>query len=174
MGRKGLEHAGCHLGRGAAGGEHHRLRGNARVGLGNGSGGLTRNGALGQNRDVAGRALALGRTRPILKRTGPRELIKYARAILGTAHHMKTKTLSIGTTGSQVRQLRQLKQKLTRHAHGLVKATARTGAANQRIKRVQAELFATLLCHRLGAYRRRGNCFVHRDPQYKPIVLRRI
>ena len=77
---------------------------------------------------------------------------------------MKTQTLSIGAAGSQVRQFRQLEQKLARHAHGLVKATARTGAADQRVKRVQAELFATLLCHRLRARRRRGNCFVHRDP----------
>ena len=174
MGRKGLEHAGCHLGRGAAGGEHHRLRDNARVDLGNGSGWLARNGALSKNRDVAGRALALIGTRPILERTGPCKLVKYTSAVLCTAYHMKTQTLSIGTTGSQVRQLRQLKQKLTRHAHGLVKATARAGAANQRIKRVQAELFATLLCHRLSAYRRCGNCFVHRDPQFRAIVLRKI
>lgn len=104
-------------------------------------GGLTRNGALGKNRDVAGRALALIGTRPILERTGPCKLVKDTRALLCTAYHMKTQTLSIGTTGSQVRQLRQLKQKLTRHAHGLVKATARAGAANQRIKRVQAEAF---------------------------------
>ena len=87
---------------------------------------------------------------------------------------MKTKTLSIGAAGSQVRQFRQLEQKLARHAHGLVKATARTGTTDQRIKRFQTELFATLLRHRLSAYRRLGNCFVHRDPQYKPIVLRKI
>lgn len=87
---------------------------------------------------------------------------------------MKTKTLSIGTTRGQVRQLRQLEQKLARHAHGLVKTAARAGAANQRIKRVQAELFATLLCHRFDTRRCLGNCFVHRDPQYKPIVLRKI
>ena len=137
-GRKGLEHACRHLGRGAASGEHHRLGGNAGVDLGDGRGGLTRNSALGKNRDVAGRPLALGRARPVLECTGPRELIKYARAVLCTAHHMKAQALSIGATGSQVRQLRQLEQKLTRHAHGLVKATARTGAANQRIKRIQA------------------------------------
>lgn len=171
VGRKGLEHAGCHLRRGAASGEHHRLGGNARVDLGDGRGGLTWNSALGKNRDVAGRALALIGTRPILERTGPRELVKHARAILGTAHHMKAQALSISATGSQVRQLRQLEQKLARHAHGLVKSAARAGAADQRVKRVQAKLFATLLCHRLSAYRRRGNCFVHRDPQYKPIVL---
>ena len=87
---------------------------------------------------------------------------------------MKTQTLSIGTTGSQVRKFRQLEQKLARHSHRLVKATARAGAANQRIKRVQAELFATLLCHRFDTRRCLGNCFVHRDPQYKPIVLRKI
>ena len=87
---------------------------------------------------------------------------------------MKTQTLSIGTTRGQVRQFRQLEQKLARHAHGLVKATARAGATNQRIKRVQAELFAALLCHRFCAYRRCGNCFVHRDPQFKPIVFRKI
>ena len=172
MGRKGLEHAGCHLGRSAAGGEHHRLRGNARVDLG--SGRLARNGALSQNRDVAGRALALGRTRPILKCAGPCELVKYTRAILGTAHHVKTQTLSIGAAGSQVRQFRQLEQKLARHAHGLVKTAARTGTTDQRIKRFQTELFATLLCHRFDTRRCLGNCFVHRDPQYKPIVLRKI
>lgn len=87
---------------------------------------------------------------------------------------MKTQTLSIGTAGSQVRQLRQLEQKLARHAHGLVKATARTGTTDQRIKRFQTELFAALLCHRFCAYRRCGNCFVHRDPQFKPIVFRKI
>ena len=173
MGRKGLEHAGCHLGRGAASGEHHRLRGNARVDLGDGRGGLTRNSALGKNRDVAGRTLALGRTRPILKRAGPCKLIKYTRAILGTAHHMKTQTLSIGAAGSQVRQFRQLEQKLARHAHGLVKTAARTGAADQRVKRVQAKLFATLLCHRLGAYRRRGNSFVHKTPNKSQLFLRK-
>ena len=167
MGRKGLEHACRHLGRGAAGGEHHRLGGNAGVDLGDGRGGLTRNSALGKNRDVAGRALAFIRTRPVLERTGPRELIKYARAVLRTAHHMKAQALSVGTARGQVRQLRQLKQKLTRHAHGLVKSAARAGAADQRVKRVQAKLFATLLCHRLSAYRRRGNCFVHRDPSIK-------
>ena len=53
---------------------------------------------------------------------------------------MKTKTLSIGTTGSQVSQLCQLEQKLTRHAHGLVKTAARTGTTDQRIKRFQAAL----------------------------------
>ena len=87
---------------------------------------------------------------------------------------MKTQTLSIGAAGSQVSQLCQLEQKLTRHAHGLVKTAARTGTTDQRIKRFQAELFATLLCHRFDTRRRLGNCFVHRDPQYKPIVLRKI
>ena len=171
MGRKGLEHACRHLGRGAASGEHHRLGGNARVDLGDGRSGLTRNSALGKNRDVAGRALTLIGARPILKRTGPGELIKYAGAVLGTAHHMKTQALSIGAARGQMRKLRQLEQKLARHAHGLVKSAARAGAADQRVKRVQAKLFATLFCHRLGARRHRGNCFVHRTPQYKPIVL---
>ena len=164
-GREGLEHAGRHLGRRAAGGEHHRLSRDAGVDLGDGRSRLARNGALGKNRDITGRALALVGTRPILERAGPRELVKHARAVLGTAHHMKAQALSIGAAGSQVRQLSQLEQKLTRHAHGLVKAAARAGATDQRVKRIQAKLFATLLCHRLSAHRRRGNSFVHRDPQ---------
>mgnify|MGYP006917975881 CR=1 FL=1 len=139
-----------------------------------GAGGLARNGALSKNRDVAGRALALIGTRPILERTGPCKLVKYTRAVLCTAHHVKAQTLSIGAAGSQVRQFRQLEQKLARHAHRLVKATARTGTTDQRIKRFQTELFATLLCHRFDTRRCLGNCFVHRDPQYKPIVLRKI
>ena len=87
---------------------------------------------------------------------------------------MKTQTLSISAAGSQVRQLCQLKQKLARYAHGLVKSTACAGTTDQRVKRFQTELFATLLCHQLHARRRRGNSFVHRDPQYKAIVLRKI
>ena len=87
---------------------------------------------------------------------------------------MKTKTLSIGTTGSQVRKFRQLEQKLARHAHGLVKTAAGTGTTDQRIKRFQTELFATLLYHRFDTRRCLGNCFVHRDPQFRAIVLRRI
>ncbi len=59
--RKGLEHARRHLGRSAAGGEHHRLRGDTSVCLGDWRGRLARSGTLGKDRDIAGRALALDR-----------------------------------------------------------------------------------------------------------------